>query len=193
MCSSLLRDFLKLTYAQLGKSYNGGFCSCVLHSCVCIAFYYHFLIQLRAKRSSPRLSPHLEAIFSYVMWQSFEHVRADPAKSLDIRPSSGAQLCTSIFTVLLKPIITRTPTKATVAADFIFDVGSHIHAVSSLGLFKGAQPFSQVVLLKFFLLLLTPDTLLKLSVVTNYVGFYCLKEVHQNSTLLYGALLYSKR
>jgi len=68
-------------------------------------------------------------------------------------------------------ILTRTLTKATVTADFSFlmfvlsnkcwwhllyiGVGSHIHVVSSLGLFKGAQPLPQVLELNF--LLCTPS------------------------------------
>jgi len=71
-------------------------------------------------------------IVSYsVMWQSFEHVRADLARAVCVRSQalyrykpSCVEEVASYFTVLLKPhllfLLTRTRTKATVAADCIF-------------------------------------------------------------------------
>ena len=63
-----------------------------------------------------------------VMWQSFEHVRADPACKakpifLDITIPSCLEVA-SYFTILLKPhllfLLTRTLPKATVSDDFSF-------------------------------------------------------------------------
>ena len=42
-------------------------------------------------------------------------------------------------------------TAAAISDDTCIDAGSHIHAVSSLRLFTGAQPLPQVVVLKFLL------------------------------------------
>ena len=60
-----------------------------------------------------------------VMWQSFEYVRADPAcEAKPISPDITIPSClkvASYFIVLLKPhLLTRTPTKVTVTADFSF-------------------------------------------------------------------------